>query len=256
MPTPFEDPTLWAVFCALGIGTSALSAVVGLAGGVLLLAALLLYLDPVVAIPVHGVAQLASNGSRAWLQRAHVEWAALRPFLLLLLPGGVVGVLLLESIPADVGRFAIGAFALAAIWLPAWFRLQPHREPTSVRRRFLAAGAVAGVANMIFGATGPLMAPFVLSLGLERLATVATLAIVQGAGHTMKIGVFAARGFAFADYAAGLAMLCAAAVLGSWLGTQLLRRLPAHWFQWMIRGAVTIVALRLVWQGASRLYAG
>ncbi len=253
MPTPFEDPALWAVFCALGVGTSALSAVVGLAGGVLLLAALLLYLDPVVAIPVHGVAQLASNASRAWLQRAHVEWPALRPFLLLLVPGGIAGVLLLEAIPADLGRFAIGAFALAAIWLPAWFRLRPNRDPASVRRRFLAAGAVAGVANMVFGATGPLMAPFVLSLGLERLATVATLAIVQAAGHTMKIGVFTARGFPFGDYAAGLLVLCIAMVAGSWIGTQLLRRLPAHWFLWMIRGAVTAVSLRLLWQGATRM---
>lgn len=255
MPTPFEDPALWAVFCTLGVGTSALSAVVGLAGGVLLLAALLLYLDPVIAIPVHGVAQLASNGSRAWLQRQHVDWSALRPFLWLLLPGGIVGVLFLESIPADTGRLAIGVFALAAIWLPAWFRLQPNHEPSSVRKRFLVAGAVAGIANMIFGATGPLMAPFVLSLGLERLGTVATLAIVQGAGHLMKVGVFAVRGFGFADYAAGLALLCTAVVVGSWVGTRLQRRLPAHWFLWMIRTAVTAVALRLVWQGATRMLA-
>ncbi len=255
MPTPFEEPTLWMLFCALGVGTSALSAVVGLAGGVLLLAALLLYLDPATAIPVHGVAQLASNGSRAWLQRAHVEWSALKPFLWLLVPGGLVGLLFLESIPADAGRLAIGVFALAAIWLPAWFRLDPSRSPGAIRNRFLLAGAVAGVANMFFGATGPLMAPFVLSLGLERLATVATLAIVQGAGHTMKVGLFTIRGFAFSDYAAGLALLCVSVVVGSWLGTHLLKRLPARGFQWMIRGAVTLVALRLVWQGATRMLA-
>ncbi len=253
MPTPFEEPALWAVFCALGVGTSALSAIVGLAGGVLLLAALLLYLEPLVAIPVHGVAQLASNGSRAWLQRAHVDWSALRPFLWLLLPGGIVGVLLLESIPPDAGRLAVGVFALAAIWLPAWFRLKPNHEPASVRVRFLFAGGVAGVANMIFGATGPLMAPFVLSLGLERLGTVATLAVCQGAGHLMKVSVFTVRGFSFADYGAGLALLCTAVVVGSWLGTHLLRRLPAHWFLWVIRVAVTAVSLRLVWQGVARM---
>lgn len=253
MPSPFDDPELWALFAALGAASAALSAVVGLAGGVLLLGALLIYLDPIAAIPVHGVAQLVSNGGRAWMQRRYIEWAALRPFLWLLLPGGLLGALAIEAIPPDAGRVAIGLFALAAIWLPSWFRIRRDGSPPSIRRRFLLAGAVVGVANMIVGATGPLMAPFVLSLGLERFATVATLAVCQGAGHLMKVGIFSARGFPFLDYAAGLALLCASIVVGTWIGTRLLRRLPERGFRWTIRLAVTAVALRLLWQGTEGL---
>ena len=46
--------------------TSILSAVVGMAGGITLLAVMLLFLEPLAAIPLHGVIQLVSNSSRAW----------------------------------------------------------------------------------------------------------------------------------------------------------------------------------------------
>jgi uncharacterized membrane protein YfcA len=236
----------------LGVATSALSAVVGMAGGLFLLAALLLYLEPATAIPVHGVAQLVSNGSRLYLQRRYVEWEAIRSFVWLLVPGGLVGLWLLHSIPPDLGRLGIGGFALAAIWLPTglrWgFGLRLQSNPGAATRRFVAAGAVAGVANMVVGATGPLMAPFVLSLNLERLGTVATLAMCQGLGHLMKVGIFSFAGFPFAEFALGLGGLCVAVVIGSVLGTKLLRRLPERYFAWSIRVAVSAVALRLIWQ--------
>ena len=50
----------------------------GLAGGMTLLGVMLLFYDPLVAIPLHGAIQLVSNGSRAWIQREHVERGIVR----------------------------------------------------------------------------------------------------------------------------------------------------------------------------------
>lgn len=54
--------------------TAAVSGVLGMAGGLLLLGALLLVLPVAVAFVVHGLLQLVSNGWRAFLQRAHIAW--------------------------------------------------------------------------------------------------------------------------------------------------------------------------------------
>ena len=59
------DGAFWTLLFGVTIVTSIISGVLGMAGGLVLLAALLVRLDPVVAIPVHGIVQLASNGSRA-----------------------------------------------------------------------------------------------------------------------------------------------------------------------------------------------
>ena len=54
--------------------TATVSGVLGMAGGLLLLGALLLVLPVAVAVVVHGLLQLVSNGWRVFLQRAHIAW--------------------------------------------------------------------------------------------------------------------------------------------------------------------------------------
>ncbi len=245
------EAAVWLGLAGLALVTSTISAVVGLAGGILLLAAMLLYLDPVVAIPVHGVVQLASNVSRAHLQRAHIHWAAVRRFAWLLVPAGALGLLAVHAMPADVGRLAIGVFALLATWAPQVFRLGGRPGLAPAPQRFVLAGGLVGFANVVFGATGPLVAPFVLSLGLAREATIGTLAACQSLGHAVKIGLYGAWGFSFAAFALPALGLMAAAIAGSALGTRLLRGLDERYFRLSIRLVLTAVALRLVWQGVA-----
>ena len=98
--------------------TSMLSAIVGMAGGITLLAVMLLFLEPLVAIPLHGVIQLVSNGSRSWIQRDHVERSIVWHYALPLLPMGILGLAVAESLPPAATRAMIGVFVLLATWLP------------------------------------------------------------------------------------------------------------------------------------------
>src|SRR6185295_9406362 len=95
----------------------------GMVGGMLLLTVMLLRLEPAVAIPVHGMVQLVSNGSRAWFLRRHVRWSAVWRFALLLVPGGMLGIWLFAYVPSSGSRIAIGAFVLASTWLKAVFSI-------------------------------------------------------------------------------------------------------------------------------------
>ena len=61
-------------FLGVVFGTSALSGVFGMAGGLILLGFLLAWLPATTAIAVHGVIQLGANGSRAFLSRHYIDW--------------------------------------------------------------------------------------------------------------------------------------------------------------------------------------
>jgi uncharacterized membrane protein YfcA len=241
------DLVTWLALVLVALATSVVSGVMGLAGGMLLLAALLYVLDPVVAIPVHGVVQLVSNASRAWFQRAHVRWDVVWRFAWPLLPAGALGLLLLRAIPPDAGRLAVGAFALLATWAPGVLALGSRgRDP---RRALPWGGALVGFVSTTIGATGPLLAPFVLALELGPPATVGTLAACQIFQHASKIALFGATGFDFARFALPAIALCGAAVAGSALGARLLDRLPEHAFRLAVKLVLTGVSLGLVWQG-------
>jgi len=226
--------------------TSMLSAIVGMAGGITLLAVMLLFLEPLTAIPLHGVIQLMSNGSRTWIQRSHVERGIVWRYALPLLPMGILGLAVAESLPPAATRALIGVFVLLATWLPGALLLGTHPERIDPSRRFLTLGAVVGLVNMAVGATGPLIAPFFLNLGLSRQGLVGTKAACQTVGHMAKVLIFGFAGFAFLPYLPLLALLSGLVVVGTWIGSRLLDRVSEQTFVRLYKGVLTLIALRLV----------
>ena len=240
-----ETPDL-AILAAAAFATSILSAVVGMAGGITLLAVMLLFLEPLAAIPLHGVIQLASNTSRAAIQRKHVDLHILLRYSVLLVPMGWVGLHLANALPAAAMRIIIGVFVLIATWFPGWLLLGTHPEQTNPGRRFLVLGGVVGVLNMTIGATGPLIAPFFLNLGLDRRGLVGTKAACQSLGHLVKIALFGLAGFAFAPHLPLLVSAGACVVAGTWIGSRILERVSERFFRRLYVGVLTAIALRLL----------
>jgi len=248
------DPQQVSILAGAALATSMLSAIVGMAGGIILLSVMLLFFEPLVAIPLHGVIQLVSNGSRTFIQREHVRWPIIGSYSVLLLPMSVVGLHIARSLSPPVTRLIIGVFVLAATWAPALLLLGTHPERSEPRRRFLLLGGVVGTAQMTVGATGPLIAPFFLNLGLSRQGIVGTKAASQVLGHLVKIAVFGFAGFAYPEYALPLALLCAMVIAGTWIGSRLLEYVSEPWFTRLFKTALTLVALRLViWEGRALL---
>ena len=237
---------------AAAFGTAFLTAAVGMGGGMILLAILLLVLEPLVAIPVHGVVQLVSNATRTYIQRRQTRWGIVARYAVFLLPMGYLGLEAAGALaPEDLG-LAIGLFVLAATWAPpgVW-SAGAGGEPSG--RVFLALGAVVGFLNTTVGATGPLSGPFFGRLDLPRQGIVGTFSACQMVGHAAKIAVFAAVGFAFAPYVPLVVLLSGGVIAGTWVGSRLLDRIGERTFEGLYRTALTIVALRLVWEGARTL---
>ena len=240
------DPTALSILVVTAFATSILSAIIGMAGGIVLLTVMLLFLPPLEAIPLHGVVQLISNGSRTWIQREHVERKLVLRYCVLLLPMGFVGLAIATSLPPSLARALIGIFVLLATWIPGVLTAGTHPERSDRDRRFFVLGGVVGLLNPTVGATGPLIAPFFLNLGLARQGIIGTKAACQALGHLAKIAVFGIAGFAFASYAAPLLLLAAAVVMGTWTGSRLLGHVSEAWFTRLYKTVLTLIALRLV----------
>ncbi len=226
--------------------TSTLSAIVGMAGGITLLSVMMLFIAPLHAIPLHGIVQFVANGSRTVAQRQHVRWDLLARYAVLAFPLGFVGLAVAKGIPADLLKALIGVFVLVATWRPGWLMFGQHPEQSDPRRRFLVLGGVTGVLNVVIGATGPLIAPFFLNLGLTRQGIVGTQAACQMAGHLAKIAVFVIGGFVLLPYAPLLAWMIPAAIVGTWAGSRMLDRVDERRFKIVYKTILSLIALELV----------
>ena len=78
-----------------------MTSIAGAGGGTVLLAAMLQFMNPAEAIPVHGVIQFTSNITRTWLLRKFVNWNIIFKFSLLLPTGIFIGLKIFQNIDGD-----------------------------------------------------------------------------------------------------------------------------------------------------------
>ncbi|MEP3439180.1 MAG: sulfite exporter TauE/SafE family protein [Hoeflea sp.] len=229
---------------------SALTVSVGIGGGVALLA-LMGYLFPVaVIIPVHGVVQLGSNVGRAAILRDHVAWSCLVAFLIGAIPGAWMGSVAVGALAEPVLRAALGGFILLITWmrLP---RLAAIRLPG-----FVLTGAITTFLTMLFGATGPFNAVVLSKTFPDRLRFQATTAAVMSLQHLVKTIAFALAGFAFAPWLVLIAAMIVTGLAGTWVGANILRKMPESRFQLLFKLCLTILALDLVRRGVAGMAHG
>lgn len=234
-----------AILAAVSFATAVLSALVGMAGGITLLAVMLLFLEPLLVIPLHGAVQLVSNSSRTFIQRRHLRSDIIWRYAILLVPAGFAGLWLARGLPPEATKVLIGLFVLTATWVPGLLLLGAHPEETSPEKRFFVLGGVVGVINIAIGATGPLIAPFFLNLGLTRFQLIGTKAACQMLGHLAKLIVFGVAGFAFAEWLPLLLVLSLCVIAGTFAGSRLLAHVNEVWFVRTYKTVLTLIALRL-----------
>lgn len=230
------------VILATVLATAVLSGVIGMAGGVLLMAVLVTLLPVASAMILHGAVQAASNGARFLFLREHVMWAIL-PFYAI---GALLAVLLFIALafvpdPALV-LILVGSFPWLARIVPTLRGLDVRRPVTGA-----ACGATVTAAQLLAGASGPLLDAFYLRTEVDRRSIVATKALTQAAGHIVKIGYYTWVSDAVLDESSlagvpvwliGTGILLA--VVGARIGTWLLEKFDDRQFRrvtgWVILG--------------------
>lgn len=236
-------PTL-AVVGVTVLATSFLSGIFGMAGGLILLGVLLLYMDVAPAMVLFGVIQTAANGWRALLWRAHVQWQIVWRFVI----GSCAMFLAMRSV-AFVPDKALLYLGLGII--PFAAELLPKRLAPDITRPGApyVCGAFIMLIQLLAGAAGHILDMFFQKSGLDRKAIVGTKAITQSIAHLFRIAYFGSIAHAFEielpawGYGAAIAL----AFTGTSLAGFVLERMTdAHFRAWSRRIIFAVAASFLV----------
>jgi len=221
---------------------SAVSGVLGMGGGVILLAVMAAVMNPVAVVPVHGVVQLASNFTRAVALAREVSWGIIARYVPPMVVGAWLGIQLYRGAEAAWFQPAVGAFIVSSL---LWDRFKPKRLllPQWV---FIPAGIGGGFLTVVVGAAGPYLAAFFLRDDLERKQIVATKAAIQTFGHFLKIPAFLSIGFSYREQMGTILPLLACVVVGTFAGTHLLARMSERVFRAAFRVVLSVLAVRLL----------
>lgn len=237
--------------------TSVLSGMIGMAGGIVLMAVLVTLTPVTHAMILHGIVQSVANGARFWFLREHMLYQVLPGYLL----GSLIaiGVFFTFSVVpnANLVLILLGLTPLVAHLIPNHILSVDIRKP---RVAFLCGCSVVGL-QLTQGTSGPLLDLFYQSSPLNRFQIVATKAFTQTVGHVCKTTYYLYASISLSDLKAQLNPLwllpaVLLALAGTWLGTRILHRMPEESFQRYVPWAMDAIGLLCVAKGISGLVQG
>jgi uncharacterized membrane protein YfcA len=232
--------------------SSFLSGVFGLAGGMVLLGVLLVFMDVTAGMILFSVIQFFANAWRALQWWEFVRW---RIFWLYCL-GGVAAFAVMRLI-AFVPDKALVYFLLGL--MPFLVEIIPARARPNIEWRgvpFLT-GILTTIVQFLTGVGGLFLAIFFQKSLLDRKTTLATKAVAQTASHVLRASYFISFGSIGDEISLwNLIVAIALAIVGTALAPYVIERMSDHDFRQWTRAIIFIIsgvyigrAAWLAWQG-------
>lgn len=220
--------------------TSTVAGIVGIGGGMMLIAILPSFLPLNALIPVHGLTQMSSNFSRAVFGYKDVQYEVIPKFLI----GSIFGIALFASILYFISLEYVPLFIGVYILLSLWSK--KFNEKIKKYESYFLAGFFQTGLSIVVGATGPLTMTLLLKDYEDKHKVVATGAALMSITHTLKIFVFMFFGFVFFDYIGILIAMIIGAVAGSYTGTKLRDKIDGKKFVLILKVLLSTLAIKVI----------
>ena len=233
--------------------TSSISAVLGMGGGIILLAIMAIIIpNGYMVIALHGIIQLISNSTRTYVFKDYLKNNLIKEFLIGSLFGAAISALIIlflikfynvesaSEIKVDFLKPMIGFFII-------WYLFLKGPKKKKEAKSFIKVGSISGLASIFIGATGPLIAPFFLDSNLNKENIIANKAACQMITHLTKIPLFLFffNVNYFNEYKL-LVPLIIAVFIGTNFGKKILSFIPEKIFIKIFKSALFLIALKLI----------
>jgi uncharacterized membrane protein YfcA len=239
-----------ALFAVSALVTSFISGILCMAGGMILMGILLAAVPLPVAMMLHGITQLASNGWRAFMWRNEVDWRVFRGYLYGALITTALFAVVKVVVSKPVALIAMGFSPFLTLALPEKLHLNVERKGHST-----ACGFICSSLALTAGVSGPILDVFFVRSRMNRHAVIATKAMTQSLSHILKIAYFGA--FVAVEggnvHPALAAMMVVLAFVGTSLSRHVVSRLTDESFRMWTRWTVMVLGVFYLASGVMML---
>lgn len=260
--------SVWLLYPLLGAIAGLLAGLLGVGGGLVLVAALA-WLLPLQGVPAEAAMHVALatslasiivtavSSTRAHHRRGSVRWASVRWLVPGLLAGGLLGSAVAVALPGDLLRYLVAGYCLLAA-TQLVFGQPRQRGPAQGDPRGLpmaGAGVGIGAVSAVVGIGGGSMTvPLLVWLGVPPVRAVGTssacgvaIALASAAGYASLGGSEGmppgSVGYVYLPAAIGIAL---ASVLVAPLGTRLAHAISGRSLRYVFAAFLALVGLSLL----------
>ncbi|MBL8642694.1 MAG: sulfite exporter TauE/SafE family protein [Rhodospirillaceae bacterium] len=224
--------------------------------GLLALPLLALVVSPVQAAAIMLPILLAQDAVSVYAYRASFD----RLNLIRLVPGACIGIALGYLLAAYVSDAAVSlalgvisiSFAVRQWWRSRGGAVPPQSQPGVVSGWFW--GGVSGFTSMIAHAGGPPFQVYTLPQRMAPLVYAGTTSMFFATLNVIKVAPYFWLGQFTTENLATAAVLCPLAIVSTWAGVQLVRRVSADRFYIAIYALLFLVGAKLMWDGVTGIF--
>ena len=231
-------PSALAVIGVTIVFSSFLSAVFGMAGGMILLGVLLNYFDVAAGMILFSIIQFFVNGSRVIQWRGYVIWPIFYWYLL----GAAVALAIMWVIAFVPDKATVylllGLMPLVVEVLPAAMR--PNIEWRHVP---IVTGFLTTIIQILSGVGGLMLDIFFQKSTLDRKTTNATKAVAQTFSHVVRWVYFGSIAGIGDLPLWTIAPAVALAMVGAWLAPHVVERMTDHGFRQWTRALIFTISI-------------
>lgn len=220
--------------------TSLMTAAIGVGGGIGLLAVMPQFLPISAVVPVHGLIQMVSNGSRFAFDYKHAKIEILPRYLIGCLSGAAIGYFFIGHFPEKYLSLILGTFILAITWTKLVASLG------FVLKNFAIVGFLQTFLSLFVAVTGLISQPILMRMNINKDQVIVTHAMQMSVLHGLKVAAFVFAGFAFMDYAQLIIIMITASTAGSYLGGFLRNRISQPVGAILLKAGVTFFGLKMI----------
>lgn len=222
----------------LTLFTSMTTAITGMGGGMVLIAILPTFLATNILIPIHGITQLSSNISRAIFGYKDIYYKAVFKYFFGSLLGVTISYNFLLYLSFTYIPLFIGVYILLSLWSKRLNQLFQKFES------YFILGILQSGLSLVVGATGAMSMPMLIKDCKNSNQIVVTIATLSAITHLLKIIVFIALGFSFFEYIDIMFYMIFGAILGSYIGTKIRKKVDSKKLLPIMKILITFFAIK------------
>lgn len=242
---------VWVTIAVMAatFGAGFVTTVAGLGGGILLLPVLIWALGTTGGVVVLSMSMLWGNILRFIMFREHTDWDVAKRLAWGAIPGAAIGASMLNRVPEGVLQKWIAVYLLLYVAYELFG--ETLRRPSRLQD-FPVVGFVTGVLSGMFGAAGPLSAPFLMNYGLTKERFIATNMLSALIINGVKSIVYSQGGTLTTELWGWSCLAGVMVTLGIWVGRLSLEKIDEGLFKKALLAMLCLVSLNFLLGRADR----
>ena len=223
------------------IGTMA-----GFGSSTIFLPLALLFVDIKTAIVLVAIFHLFGNLSRIIFFRQGFDKRMILQFGVPSVLLSLLGAFLIGVLPQPILKLILGIFLITT---SASFLIKPGLKIPANTSTFIAGGGATGFITALVGTGGALRATLLQGFNIEKVKYIATAATIALATDATRIPVYLSQGFLTEQYYLYLPILFGTALVGSFIGRKIVRRIDQEKFRKIVLVAIILVSIKFIIDG-------